>query len=77
MFIPLGELVDVEKELARLEKEEATARAELARAQGKLNNQGFIAKAPQKLIDEEKAKIEKYSQMLDAILERKSSLKRG
>lgn len=77
VFIPLGELVDVEKELARLEKEEATARAELARAQGKLNNQGFVAKAPQKLIDEEKAKIEKYSQMLDAILERKASLKRG
>ncbi len=73
-FIPMGELVDTEKELARLTKEKATVESEIKRASGKLSNQGFVAKAPQKLIDEEKAKLEKYTEMLQKINERIASL---
>ena len=56
VYIPMGELVDTNKEIERLTKEKATIESEIKRAEGKLNNQGFIAKAPQKLVDEEKAK---------------------
>ncbi len=73
-YIPMGELVDIEKELDRLSKEKATIESEIKRAEGKLNNQGFIAKAPQKLVDEEKAKLEKYTDMLKKVTERIASL---
>ncbi len=73
-YIPMGELVDIEKELDRLTKEKATIESEIKRAEGKLNNQGFIAKAPQKLVDEEKAKLEKYTDMLKKVTERLASL---
>ncbi len=73
-YIPMGELVDIEKELDRLTKEKATIESEIKRAEGKLNNQGFIAKAPQKLVDEEKAKLEKYTDMLKKVEERLASL---
>ena len=63
IFIPLGELVDLEKEKARLEKELDRVLSEIARASGKLNNQNFVAKAPKKLVDDERAKLEK---LLDA-----------
>ena len=49
IYIPLGDLVDVDKELARLTKEEARLTGEIARAEGKLKNQGFLAKAPAQL----------------------------
>ncbi len=74
-FIPMGELVDTKKELERLIKEKATVESEIKRASGKLNNEGFVAKAPQKLIDEEKAKLEKYTEMLKKVDERISALK--
>ncbi len=74
-YIPMGELVDVEKELERLTKEKAAIEGEIKRAEGKLNNQGFVNKAPQKLIDEEKAKLEKYTEMLKKVSERLDSLK--
>ena len=63
IFIPLGELVDLEKEKLRLEKELDRVISEIARASGKLNNQSFVAKAPKKLVDDERAKLEK---LLDA-----------
>jgi len=56
-FMPLGELVDVEKELARLNKDLKNIEGEIARANGKLNNAGFVAKAPAHLIDAEKEKL--------------------
>ncbi len=68
IFMPLGELVDKEKELERLNKEKAKLEGEIKRVEGKLNNQGFVAKAPQKLIDEEKEKGEKYKEMLEKVL---------
>ncbi|MDE7395366.1 MAG: valine--tRNA ligase [Clostridiales bacterium] len=64
IFIPLGELVDTSAEKERIQKELEVAQSELARAQGKLNNAGFTAKAPAKLIDEEKAKVTKYSELI-------------
>ena len=64
VFIPLGELVDTAAEKERLQKELQTAQAEWQRAQGKLSNAGFVAKAPAKLIEEEKAKVEKYAELI-------------
>ena len=58
LFIPLGELVDLDKEIARLTKERDSVERDIQRAEGKLNNQGFIAKAPAALVEQEKAKLE-------------------
>lgn len=60
IYIPMGELIDPSAELARLDKELKTVESEIARAQGKLNNPGFTAKAPASLIDEEKQKLVKW-----------------
>ncbi len=65
LFLPLAELVDKNKELERLNEEKKDLEAEIKRVEGKLSNQGFVAKAPQKVVDEEKAKGEKYREMLD------------
>ena len=74
VYIPMGELVDTKKEIERLLKEKATIESEIKRAEGKLNNEGFISKAPQKLVDEEKAKVQKYSEMLEKVSARLNSL---
>ncbi len=66
-FIPLGELVDIEKERPRLEKELEKVVGEIARADGKLLNKSFVAKAPKKLVDDERAKKEKYLDMKEKI----------
>ncbi len=68
LFLPLAELVDKDKELERLNKEKKELEAEIKRVEGKLSNQGFIAKAPQKVVDEEKAKGEKYREMLEKVV---------
>lgn len=64
VFIPLGELVDIEKEKARLEKEKAKLLSEIARIDGKLNNPGFVSKAPEKIVNEERAKRETLARQL-------------
>lgn len=74
IFIPLDELVDFEKELERLNKEKAKLEDEIKRVNGKLSNQGFLAKAPQKLVDEEKAKKEKFEEMMKSVEERLASI---
>ena len=63
IFIPLGELVNIEEERKRLEKELDRVMGEIARAGGKLANNNFVAKAPKKLVDDERAKLEKYIDM--------------
>ena len=67
LYIPLGELVDVEKEIVKLSAELIKAQEELSRAEGKLKNKGFIEKAPKDLVEKEKQKIEKYKEMIDRI----------
>ena len=57
LFIPLGELVDVEKELARLDKDLKNAESEVVRADGKLKNEKFVAKAPANLVEAEREKL--------------------
>ena len=63
IYIPLGELVDIEKEKARLAAEIERVNGEIARAEGKLANAAFVAKAPKKLVDGEREKLEKYRDM--------------
>ena len=60
MFIPLGELVDFEQELLRLNNELKNVENEIARANGKLSNNGFLEKAPKNLVDAEREKRDKY-----------------
>ncbi|MDE7264877.1 MAG: class I tRNA ligase family protein, partial [Clostridia bacterium] len=74
LYIPMGELVDLEKEKARLQAELEKVTAEIARADGKLNNSGFISKAPKKLVDDERAKLNKYIEMREKILNQLKSL---
>ncbi len=69
IYIPLDELVDRQKEMERLEGEKAHLEAEIKRVESKLSNQGFVAKAPQKVVDEERAKGEKYKAMLEKVIE--------
>ncbi|MBP3647919.1 MAG: valine--tRNA ligase, partial [Clostridia bacterium] len=73
--IPLGELVDFEKEIARLEKEKKNLEGEIARANGKLNNPGFLAKAPAHLVEQEKAKLATNQSMLESLIARIADLK--
>ena len=67
LYIPLGELVDTDKEIARLEGELEKVNSEIARATAKLNNQGFVAKAPKALIDGERDKIAKFTEMKEKL----------
>ena len=75
VYIPLEELVDMAKERERLEKEKAKLVKELARSNGMLNNEKFLSKAPQAKVDEEKAKLEKYKQMMEDVENRLAQLK--
>ena len=75
VFIPLDELVDKEKELERLTAEKQKLEGEIKRVESKLSNESFVAKAPQKVVDEERAKGEKYRAMLEKVLESLENLK--
>ena len=70
LFMPLGELVDVEKELKRLEKDRKSLEGEIARASGKLSNPGFLSKAPANLVEQEKIKLETNKQLLEKLVAR-------
>ncbi|MGN0552964.1 MAG: valine--tRNA ligase, partial [Oscillospiraceae bacterium] len=69
IFIPLDQLVDKEKELARLDKEKKAVQKDIDFSQGKLNNQGFLAKAPQQQVEAEKAKLAKALEKMAKIEE--------
>ena len=75
IYLPFAELVDIEKEIERLNAEKEKYAAEIDRAEKKLANEGFVKKAPPKLIEEEKEKIETYKEMLKAAEERIAKLK--
>ena len=67
VYVPLGELVDIEKEKERLSKELERILGEIARADGKLQNRGFIEKAPKNLVDAERAKLDKFIEMKEKV----------
>lgn len=75
VFIPMGELVDKEKELARLDKERKAAQKDIDFLSGKLNNQGFLSKAPAQQIENERAKLAKAEEKMKKILESIEGLK--
>ncbi|MCI8755373.1 MAG: valine--tRNA ligase [Oscillospiraceae bacterium] len=69
VFIPMDELIDKEKELARLAKEKAVCEKEIQGLTGKLSNQGFVSKAPAHVVEAERAKLEKQKERLTKIQE--------
>ncbi len=75
LFIPMNELVDKDKELARLEKEKAKVQKDIDFLGGKLSNEGFLAKAPEKLIEAEKAKLARAEEKMAKIVQSMAALK--
>ena len=70
IFIPLDDIMDYEAELDRLKKEKKKLEGEVKRVVGKLSNPGFVNKAPEKVVNEEKAKQVKYEEMLAKVCDR-------
>ena len=68
VHIPLGDLVDFEAERKRLEGELKNVENEIKRAEGKLNNEGFISRAPAAVVDAERAKLEMYKEKREGVL---------
>ena len=75
IFLPLSDLVDTEKEKARLESEKAKVEADIARLEGKLSNESFVVKAPAAVVDAERAKLAKAKENLAGIIDAISKLK--
>ena len=76
VYIPFAELVDIAKEIERLSKEQKRLEGEIKRCNGMLNNPNFVGKAPAAKIEEEKGKLEKYTNMLAQVEERLQQLKK-
>ena len=74
VYIPFAELVDIDKELERLGKEKTRLEGEIKRCEGMLSNERFISKAPVAKVEEEKAKLTKYKETYDQVVERINSL---
>ena len=74
IYMPFAELVDIEKETERLKKEEERLTKELARVNGMLANEKFVSKAPQAKIDEERAKLQRYTEMMEQVKTRLAQL---
>ena len=74
IYIPFADLVDIEKEIERLTKEKEKLAGELSRVTGMLSNERFVSKAPEAKIQEEKAKLQKYTDMMEQVTERLVSL---
>ncbi len=75
IYMPFAELVDIAKEIERLEAEEKRLTGELARVNGMLSNERFVSKAPAAKIQEERDKLEKYTQMMEQVKERLAHLR--
>ena len=71
----MSDAIDIDAEIEKLEKEKQTATSELKRAQGMLNNEKFVSKAPEALINAEKEKVQKYTDLLEKIESRLKELK--
>lgn len=77
IFVPLADLVNIDDEIKRMEKEEKDLVNEVERSTKKLNNQGFVAHAPEAVIDKEKAKKADYESQLDSVRQRIEELKKS
>ena len=75
LYMPMSQLVDVEKELARIVKEKEKAEKMLNSIRGKLNNEGFVAKAPEAVVAAEREKAEKFESLLQQLTESEARLK--
>jgi len=75
VYMPFEDLVDIKEEIERLEKEKTRLESEVLRGEKMLSNPGFVNKAPERKINEEKAKLENYKQMLKTVEERLNSIK--
>ncbi|MNC09631.1 Valine--tRNA ligase [compost metagenome] len=75
LYLPLAGLIDIAQEIARLEKEIQSLNSEVERVEKKLANEGFVAKAPAKVIEEEKAKMADYSAKREIVAARLAELK--
>lgn len=67
VFLDLSSCIDKKEEIAKLQKEKENLMKEVKRSEGMLNNENFISKAPEKLVNAEREKLEKYSQMLKKV----------
>ena len=76
-YLPLDDLIDVNVELERLEKEKIKIESEIERAENKLNNHEFVKNAPKDIVDKEKEKLDDYRKIFDKILEQEKNLKGG
>ena len=74
IYMPFAELVDIAKEIERLQKEEARLEGEIKRASGMLSNPKFVDKAPAAKVAEEKEKLKKYTETLEQVKERLANL---
>ena len=77
IFVPLADLVNINDEIKRMTKEEKDLQAEIERSTKKLNNQGFVAHAPEAVINKEKAKKADYENQLQSVQERIQELKKS
>jgi valyl-tRNA synthetase len=75
IYLPLSDIIDTEKEKARLSTEKTRLEGEIVRIEKKLANEGFVAKAPAAVVDAERAKLEKYKENLEGVLVALSKLK--
>ena len=75
VYIPLKDLIDFHREIERLEKEKEKLEEELKRVRNKLSNEGFVTKAPEHVVEEERKKQKKYEDMMEKVLERLEALK--
>nr|WP_197256972.1 valine--tRNA ligase [Paenibacillus dendritiformis] len=75
LYLPLAGLIDIEQEIARLEKEVEHLNKEVERVEKKLSNEGFMAKAPEKVVAEERAKLQDYSGKRDKVMARIAELR--
>lgn len=76
IYMPFAQLIDIDKEIERLTKEEEKLGKEIARCNGMLNNPNFVNKAPEAKIASEREKLEKYTNMLSQVKERLAALKK-
>ena len=76
LFMPLAELVDFEKELARIAKEKENCRKQIAMFESKLSNEAFVSKAPEKVVNDQKEKLAKNQALLAQLIESEKRLKK-